>query len=33
MVAVEAELKALARNPDRIHAALSRPAVGERSTL
>jgi adenylate cyclase class 2 len=31
MVAVEAELKALARNPERIHAALSRRAVGERS--
>jgi adenylate cyclase, class 2 len=31
MVAVEAELKALARNPARIHAALSRRAVGERS--
>jgi adenylate cyclase class 2 len=30
-VAVEAELKALARNPGRIHAALSRRAVGERS--
>jgi adenylate cyclase, class 2 len=30
-VAVEAELKALARNPDRIHAALSRRAVGEHS--
>jgi adenylate cyclase class 2 len=30
-VAVEAELKALARNPERIHAALSRRAVGERS--
>lgn len=29
MVAVEAELKALARNPARIHAALSRRAVGE----
>ncbi|MBV8539939.1 MAG: CYTH domain-containing protein [Pseudonocardiales bacterium] len=31
-MAVEAELKALARNPGRIHAALSRQAVGERST-
>jgi adenylate cyclase class 2 len=31
MVAVEAELKVLARNPERIHAALSRRAVGERS--
>jgi adenylate cyclase class 2 len=31
MVAVEAELKALARHPERIHAALSRRAVGERS--
>ncbi|MDQ2883423.1 MAG: class IV adenylate cyclase [Actinomycetota bacterium] len=31
MEAVEAELKALARNPERIHAALSRWAVGERS--
>jgi adenylate cyclase class 2 len=31
MVAVEAELKAFARNPERIHAALSRRAVGERS--
>ncbi|MGH3772327.1 MAG: class IV adenylate cyclase [Pseudonocardiaceae bacterium] len=31
MVAVEAELKALARNPERIHAALSRRAVGEHS--
>ena len=30
-MAVEAELKALARNPERIHAALSRRAVGERS--
>jgi adenylate cyclase class 2 len=31
MVAVEAELKALARHPERIHATLSRRAVGERS--
>jgi adenylate cyclase, class 2 len=31
MVAVEAELKALVRNPERIHAALSRRAVGEAS--
>ncbi|MEA2202452.1 MAG: adenylate cyclase, class 2 [Solirubrobacteraceae bacterium] len=31
MVAVEAELKALARHPEHIHAALSRRAVGERS--
>jgi adenylate cyclase class 2 len=31
MVAVEVELKALARNPERIHAELSRRAVGERS--
>ncbi len=31
MVSVEAELKALARNPELIHAALSRWAVGERS--
>jgi adenylate cyclase class 2 len=31
MVAVEAELKALARNPERIYATLSRRAVGERS--
>ncbi|MGH3602104.1 MAG: class IV adenylate cyclase [Pseudonocardiaceae bacterium] len=31
MVAVEAELKALARNAERIHAALSQRAVGERS--
>jgi len=30
MVAVEAELKALARDPERIHAALSQRAVGER---
>lgn len=30
-MAVEAELKALARNPERIHAALSQRAVGERS--
>ena len=30
-MAVEAELKALARNPERVHAALSRRAVGERS--
>jgi adenylate cyclase, class 2 len=31
MVAIEAELKALARDPGRIHAALSQRAVGERS--
>jgi adenylate cyclase class 2 len=31
MVAVEAELKALARHPERIYATLSRRAVGERS--
>ncbi len=31
MMAVEAELKALARHPERIHAALSRRAVGEHS--
>lgn len=31
MVTVEAELKALARNPERIHAALSQRAVGEYS--
>ncbi len=31
-MAVEVELKALVRNPERIHAALSRRAVGERST-
>lgn len=31
MVAVEAEMKALARNPERIHAALSQRTVGERS--
>jgi adenylate cyclase class 2 len=30
-VAVEAELKALVRDPERIHAALSRRAMGERS--
>jgi adenylate cyclase class 2 len=30
-VAVEAELKALARDPERIHTALSQRAVGERS--
>ena len=30
-MAVEAELKALARDPERIHAALSQRAVGERS--
>jgi adenylate cyclase, class 2 len=30
-VAIEAELKALARNPERIHAALSQRAVGEHS--
>ena len=29
MVAIEAELKALACHPERIHAALSRRAVGE----
>jgi adenylate cyclase class 2 len=29
MMAVEAELKALARDPERLHAALSRRAVGE----
>jgi adenylate cyclase class 2 len=31
MVAVEAELKAIARNPQRLHAALSQRAVGEHS--
>ena len=31
IVAVEAELKALVRNPERIHATLSRRAAGERS--
>ncbi len=31
MVAIEAELKALARDPERIHAALSQRAVGEHS--
>ena len=31
IVAVEAELKALVRNPEHIHAALSRQAVDERS--
>ncbi|MDQ3764485.1 MAG: class IV adenylate cyclase [Actinomycetota bacterium] len=31
-MAVEAELKAIARNPERIHAALSQRAVGEHST-
>ena len=31
-MAVEAELKALVRNPDRIHSALSRRAVGKYST-
>lgn len=31
MVAVEVELKALTRNPQRLHAALSARAVGERS--
>jgi len=31
MVAVEAELKALARDPERIHTALSQRAVGEHS--
>ncbi|MGH3867216.1 MAG: class IV adenylate cyclase [Pseudonocardiaceae bacterium] len=31
MVAVEAELKALARDPERIHAELSRRVAGERS--
>jgi adenylate cyclase, class 2 len=30
-VAIEAELKALVRDPERIHAVLSRRAVGERS--
>jgi adenylate cyclase class 2 len=32
MMVVEAELKALVRDPERLHAALSRRAVGERST-